>query len=60
MSNLAAFAGAFVGKKFIELTEGKFIRILNIEIQNKQYILIFTAILMALSAYLIKRLQRIK
>lgn len=58
MSNLAAFAGAFAGKKFIELTNGKTIHIFNMVLQNKQYLLFFTAIMMAISACIIKKLQR--
>jgi len=58
MSNLAAFAGTFTGKKFIECTNGKNVYIFNMVLLNKQYILFFTAIMMALSAFIIKKLQR--
>ncbi|NLY19104.1 MAG: hypothetical protein GX045_09215 [Clostridiaceae bacterium] len=59
MSNFAAFTGAFFGKKFIEITDGKTISVFNMVLQNKQYLLIFTAIMMALASYLIKKLQRL-
>jgi len=59
MSNLAAFFGAFTGKKFIEYTEGKTIFIFDMAVQNKQYILIFTAIIMAIAACIIKKLQKL-
>lgn len=58
MSNFAAFAGALVGQQFIKYTEGIYIQIFGMTMQNKQYILFLSATTMAISAFIIKRLQK--
>lgn len=58
MNNLAALLGVTLGKEFIKLTEGKMIKIFAIEMQNKQYILILTAVVMLLCTSIIYVLQK--
>lgn len=58
MNNLAALLGVLTGKEFIQRTEGMTIYMLGIQMQNKQYILILTAIVMLLAVVLIYILQR--
>lgn len=58
MNNLAALLGVLTGKEFIRRTEGMTISILNIEMQNKQYILLLTAIAMLVAVVLIYIMQR--
>lgn len=57
MCNLAGFAGAYLGREFIKNTEGININILGTIMQNKQYILLGTAVIMLISVYFIKLLQ---
>lgn len=58
MNNLAALLGVLTGKEFIKNTEGITISLLGIEMQNKQYILILTAIVMLIAVILIYLVQR--
>ena len=58
MNNLAALLGVTIGKEFIKITEYKFINILGIEMQNKQYILILTALDMLFCTCIIYLLQK--
>ncbi|HHV95412.1 MAG TPA: MFS transporter [Clostridiaceae bacterium] len=58
MNNLAALLGVTLGKEFIKITENKFIKIFNIEMQNKQYILILTALVMLFCTSIIYVLQK--
>jgi hypothetical protein len=58
MNNLAALLGVTIGKEFIKATEGKIIGILSIEMQNKQYILILTALVMLFCTCIIFVLQK--
>lgn len=58
MSNFAAFAGAMLGRSFIQGTEGFGVKVLGTNMQNKQYILLLTAAVMAVSVFIIALLQR--
>jgi len=58
MNNLAALLGVLTGKEFIQHTEGITMSLLGIEMQNKQYILLLTAIAMLFAVILIYIMQR--
>ncbi len=58
MSNLAAFAGTSFGRELIKDTEGMNVNFLGMTMQNKQYILLITALVMLVSVYIIKILQK--
>lgn len=58
MNNLAALLGVLTGKVFIKHTEGMKISIFGIGMQNKQYILLITAVVMLIAVVLIYVLQK--
>ena len=58
MNNLAALLGVLTGKEFIRHTEEVNISLLGMSIQNKQYILLLTAVVMLAAVFLIRFLQR--
>lgn len=58
MNNLAALLGVLMGKEFIRHTEGMTMDVIGIQMQNKQYILILTAIVMLFAVVLIYIMQR--
>lgn len=58
MNNLAALLGVLTGKEFIRHTEGMTIDFIGIQMQNKQYILILTAVVMLFAVVLIYILQK--
>jgi len=58
MNNFAALLGATVGREFITHTESLKITLLGIQMQNKQYMLIFTSMMMLIATILIYFLQK--
>ena len=58
MNNLAALLGVLTGKEFIRHTEGFDIKLLGVEMQNKQYILILTATVMFIAVITIFTINR--
>ena len=58
MYNLSAFLGVFTGKEFIKFTDGKMLSLFGFVMQNKQYMLLVTAAVMAVSVILIYMLQK--
>lgn len=60
MNNLAALLSVAAGREFIRRTENLRLNFLGISLQNKQYILILTAIIMALAVLAIHLLQKDK
>lgn len=58
MNNLAALLGVLVGKEFIKHTEDIDISLLGISMQNKQYILLLTAVVMCIAVLLIRFLNK--
>ncbi len=58
MNNLAALLGVLTGKEFIKHTEGIVITLAGIGMQNKQYILLLTAVVMLAAVFLIRFLQK--
>ncbi len=53
MNNLAALISVAIGKEFIRITEGNNLKLLGVTLQNKQYILLLTAMVMAAAVVLI-------
>jgi hypothetical protein len=58
MVNLAAFLGVTVGREFISRTEDIKLIILGVSLQNKQFILLLAAFLMAISTVIIYFMQK--
>lgn len=58
MNYLAALIGVTIGKEFIKYTEGFELRLFGIAMQNKQYILLLTAVIMLASVVVIYILQK--
>ncbi|HHW47150.1 MAG TPA: hypothetical protein GXX14_00825 [Clostridiaceae bacterium] len=58
MNNFAALMGATVGREFITRTESLKITLLGMQMQNKQYLLILTSLVMLVSTILIYFLQK--
>jgi Na+/melibiose symporter-like transporter len=57
MNNLAALVSVAIGKEFIKRTEGVKLNLLGVSLQNKQYILLLTAVVMVVAVVLIYILQ---
>ena len=58
MNNCAALLGTLAGREFIQATADLRIRLFGLELVNKQYILLLTALLMVGVVFAVQALHR--
>jgi len=58
IANLGALIGVTVGNSFIAATRGKTFTLIGVTLQNKQYLLLFTALMMLVAVAIINALRK--